>query len=219
MRINVLRITTVFLVLFAGSALAGGGVWKIGPFGPYWDDNDWPEFTPMYWMEEFMNRMDDDDDEILDWMRMNQSSGQMPQSSLPDRSSPAWNSPSSPLSEPDYYRPRPNGNNGVRPDNYRPRANRNNGLRPDNYRSDPRRNDQAGYSQRVPDQRNARLPELSREEFERMPKNLQREYERAFMDRYFPDNSRQRDTGARREAKQGRYRPPSRPQKSACFFR
>ena len=28
-----------------------------------WDDNDWPEWTPMYWMEEFMDEWDDDDDD------------------------------------------------------------------------------------------------------------------------------------------------------------
>ncbi|HIO97808.1 MAG TPA: hypothetical protein EYG71_07780 [Leucothrix sp.] len=31
------------------------GEWKMGPNGPYWDESDWPEWTPMYWMEEFMD--------------------------------------------------------------------------------------------------------------------------------------------------------------------
>ena len=31
------------------------GEWKQGPYGPYWDESDWPEWTPMYWMEEFMD--------------------------------------------------------------------------------------------------------------------------------------------------------------------
>ena len=29
----------------------------------YWDDNDWPVFTPMYWMEEFFDIWDDDYDD------------------------------------------------------------------------------------------------------------------------------------------------------------
>jgi len=34
------------------------GEWKMGPNGPYWDESDWPEWTPMYWMEEFMDSWD-----------------------------------------------------------------------------------------------------------------------------------------------------------------
>jgi hypothetical protein len=218
MRINVFRITAVFLMLFTGSALAGGGVWKIGPFGPYWDDNDWPEFTPMYWMEEFMNRLDDDDDGILDWMRMNQNSGQVQQGSLPERSSPAWNSPSSPLSEPDYYQSGPRRNDRIRPNYYQSEPRRNDRVRPNYYRSEPRRNDQAGNSRREPYQRNDRLPELTPEEFERMPRQLQREYERAFMDRYFPNNRGRREIDTRRD-KSRSYRPQRRSKKSACFLR
>lgn len=37
------------------------GEWKMGPNGPYWDESDWPEWTPMYWMEEFMDSWDDND--------------------------------------------------------------------------------------------------------------------------------------------------------------
>ena len=48
--------------LFASSLLAGllvsstvyAGCCGWGSDGPY-DDNDWPEWTPMYWMEEFFN--------------------------------------------------------------------------------------------------------------------------------------------------------------------
>lgn len=37
------------------------GEWKMGPNGAYWDEgSSWPEWTPMYWMEEFMDNMDDD---------------------------------------------------------------------------------------------------------------------------------------------------------------
>ncbi|HIJ22307.1 MAG TPA: hypothetical protein HPP65_02990 [Gammaproteobacteria bacterium] len=31
-------------------------------YGGY-DDNDWPEWTPMYWMEEMMDEWDNNDDE------------------------------------------------------------------------------------------------------------------------------------------------------------
>jgi len=34
------------------------GEWKMGPNGPYWDESNWPEWTPMYWMEEFMDSWD-----------------------------------------------------------------------------------------------------------------------------------------------------------------
>ncbi|MEZ5452051.1 MAG: hypothetical protein R3E93_04395 [Thiothrix sp.] len=59
----------VGLSLLALSATAsadffGGnnGEWKMGPYGPYYDESDWPEWTPMYWMDEFMNEWDGDDD-------------------------------------------------------------------------------------------------------------------------------------------------------------
>lgn len=39
-----------------------GGTWKMGPYGYYYEENDWPEWTPMYWMEEFMNEFDNDND-------------------------------------------------------------------------------------------------------------------------------------------------------------
>lgn len=37
---------------------SNNGEWKMGPNGPYWDESDWPEWTPMYWMEEFMDSWD-----------------------------------------------------------------------------------------------------------------------------------------------------------------
>ncbi|SIN70202.1 hypothetical protein SAMN05443662_0148 [Sulfurivirga caldicuralii] len=40
---------------------ASAGCCGFGNDGP-WDDNDWPEWTPMYWMEEFADEFDDDDD-------------------------------------------------------------------------------------------------------------------------------------------------------------
>ena len=40
------------------------GEWKMGPNGPYWDESDWPVWTPMYWMEEMMDSFDNDDDNM-----------------------------------------------------------------------------------------------------------------------------------------------------------
>ena len=37
---------------------SNNGEWKMGPNGAYWDDSNWPEWTPMYWMEEFMGEFD-----------------------------------------------------------------------------------------------------------------------------------------------------------------
>ncbi|MFZ1387517.1 MAG: hypothetical protein WBP46_13095 [Thiolinea sp.] len=53
------------LLGLAGSASAdffGGnnGQWKTGPYGPYWEENDWPEWTPMYWMQEMSDSFNDD---------------------------------------------------------------------------------------------------------------------------------------------------------------
>lgn len=36
------------------------GEWKMGPNGPYYDDSGWPEWTPMYWMDEMMDAFDSD---------------------------------------------------------------------------------------------------------------------------------------------------------------
>lgn len=46
----------------AGDFFGGDGEWKMGPYGPYYDESDWPEWTPMYWMDEFMNEWDNDED-------------------------------------------------------------------------------------------------------------------------------------------------------------
>lgn len=48
----------------AGDFFGGNdGEWKMGPNGPYYEENDWPEWTPMYWMEEMMDSFDDNDNE------------------------------------------------------------------------------------------------------------------------------------------------------------
>jgi hypothetical protein len=83
MRAGMRRGIVLALILVAAPVLAGGGDWKMGPLGPYWDENSWPEFTPMYWMEEFMNRLDDDDDEIRNWMDKIQSPAQTTSPDVP----------------------------------------------------------------------------------------------------------------------------------------
>lgn len=53
------------LALTASSAHAfdffdsNNGEWKMGPNGPYYDESNWPQWTPMYWMEEMMDSFDD----------------------------------------------------------------------------------------------------------------------------------------------------------------
>lgn len=39
------------------------GEWKMGPYGPYWEENDWPEWTPMYWMQEMSDSFNDDNND------------------------------------------------------------------------------------------------------------------------------------------------------------
>jgi hypothetical protein len=39
------------------------GLVVITVVGNGYDDNDWPEWTPMYWMEEMMDEWDDNDDD------------------------------------------------------------------------------------------------------------------------------------------------------------
>lgn len=48
----------LFGLLISANATAG---W-FGSNNNAWDDNDWPEWTPMYWMDEMMNEFDSDDD-------------------------------------------------------------------------------------------------------------------------------------------------------------
>jgi len=53
---SALTVTTTAQADFFGG---NNGEWKMGPNGPYWDESDWPEWTPMYWMEEFFDSWDD----------------------------------------------------------------------------------------------------------------------------------------------------------------
>jgi hypothetical protein len=152
----------------------------MGPFGPYWDDNSWPEFTPMYWMEEFMNRLDDDDDEIQTWMLRNQFPGQNTATNFPgaypgDGQRPNTWTGSYAQSERSAHA-LPYGNN--------PGGN--------TYifgRDNPPSSESASDS--------GPLPYLTPEEFARMPIESQREFRRAF-DREYPIASRQRPDTNRR---------------------
>lgn len=162
----------LLLIVASGPAFGGGGDWKMGPFGPYWDDNSWPEFTPMYWMEEFMNRLDDDDDEIQTWMLRNQFPGQYPGTGVQgiypqDNWRPeAWTGSRAQSDRRAYTAPYsglPGGNTYIIGENNPPT---------DTPESEP-----------------GPLPYLTPEEFARMPVELQREYKRAF-DREYPIVSR-----------------------------
>ncbi len=159
----------------------------MGPFGPYWDDNDWPEFTPMYWMEEFMNRLDDDDDDIRDWMRMQQYSNQFsPGANYPWQPYGDWGVPytADRFWDAPIYRRYPNypASRGWR----------------DQVRRD---------SLYIPYRRADRLPELTPEEYRRLPRQLQRDYERAFIQRYLPEIYLERELRGRRPEPYRRYRP------------
>ena len=67
------------------------GEWVMGPNGPYWEEgSDWPEWTPMYWMEEFMDNMGGDDNSFSNMMPFgnsnnNNSYGPMPYSGVPQQ--------------------------------------------------------------------------------------------------------------------------------------
>ena len=55
---------------------SNNGEWKMGPYGPYWEENDWPEWTPMYWMQEFSDSFNDN--ENGNGFSFNNSFGNMP---------------------------------------------------------------------------------------------------------------------------------------------
>lgn len=57
--LSLLALSATASANFFGS---NNGEWKMGPYGPYWDESDWPEWTPMYWMEEFTDSWDNNDD-------------------------------------------------------------------------------------------------------------------------------------------------------------
>ena len=56
-------LVAAILAFSAGTANAdwfsgNNGEWKMGPYGPYYDESNWPEWTPMYWMEEMTDSFD-----------------------------------------------------------------------------------------------------------------------------------------------------------------
>jgi hypothetical protein len=57
-----MKVRTLAVLFGLLVSLNASASWFGSDSGPY-DDNDWPEFTPMYWMEEMMNEFDDDDDD------------------------------------------------------------------------------------------------------------------------------------------------------------
>ena len=77
-------IVGLLFLLMATNASAnffGGndGEWKMGPYGPYWEESDWPQWTPMYWMQEMMDSFDDDDNNFGGMMPGNRGFNNMPQ--------------------------------------------------------------------------------------------------------------------------------------------
>jgi opacity protein-like surface antigen len=56
---------SVVAALSLMAASAANASWFGGNNNSYggYDDNDWPEWTPMYWMEEMMDEWDNNDDE------------------------------------------------------------------------------------------------------------------------------------------------------------
>lgn len=88
----------IVFALAASSANANffdsnNGEWKMGPYGPYYDESDWPEWTPMYWMEKFMDEMDDDNNGYYPMMRYQQP---MPQAQS-NYAQPAMPAPQAPF--------------------------------------------------------------------------------------------------------------------------
>lgn len=61
------KLLIVLLMAFAANTAnadffgSNDGEWKMGPNGPYWDESDWPKWTPMYWMQEMMDSFDNND--------------------------------------------------------------------------------------------------------------------------------------------------------------
>ena len=91
------------LIALSATANAGfdffdgnNGEWKMGPYGPYYEESNWPQWTPMYWMEEMMDSFDDNN---------NGSFGNMPFSN----NSNGFNMP---FSNGNGFRMPFNGNNG-----------------------------------------------------------------------------------------------------------
>jgi len=195
----------VGMLFISSLAMAGGGTWKMGPFGPYWDDNSWPEFTPMYWMEEFLNGLNDDDAEIQQWMMRNQYAGAYPgQYPVPAGNNAYW--PGSVAAVPPGYgwaanpAAAPNQLPVPAPAGVPPGANTPDTIPGQVFNQRPGMVAPAPVSPPVQPQMNAypsgpsrdgrqptsaysefdRLPNLTPQEFSSMPPQLQQQYEQAF---------------------------------------
>lgn len=88
------------------------GEWKMGPYGPYWDEgNDWPEWTPMYWMQEFMDAWDDNDNNYYGGAMMPYGAyaqqPMMPYGAYPQPAMPAPAMPMAPMPAPAAPAPAP----------------------------------------------------------------------------------------------------------------
>jgi len=55
------------------------GEWKMGPNGAYWEEgSSWPQWTPMYWMEEFMDNVGGNDNNFSGMMPFGNNNSMMP---------------------------------------------------------------------------------------------------------------------------------------------
>jgi hypothetical protein len=55
------KTTTLLLAaLLMAMSTSASAFWRDRYNDSYYDYNDWPVFTPMYWMEEFMDEFDND---------------------------------------------------------------------------------------------------------------------------------------------------------------
>ncbi len=184
------RLFFLLLSLSAATALADGGDWKMGPFGPYWDENEWPEFTPMYWMEEFMNRLDDDDDDIREWMYQNQapgqfSPGQFSPGQFPQAGAPPGNYPFYGLNSPSPYGWQPYGWNSPWASPYSPYVTPYGGLPGSGWDTAPVPGAMVPPAAGAYPPMGDELPALTPDQYARMPRSSQREYRRAY-DRRMP---------------------------------
>lgn len=174
------------LLALISPVLAGGGEWKMGPFGPYWNDNDWPEFTPMYWMEEFLNRIDDDDEDIQDWMQNQQLNPS-------NNSQRALVNPYEELTSaglPNMMGKSP-GNSSIGRNNLGYSADR--ALRNSSGATGDINNFMNAWN--YPDARHmlndAGVPELSRKQYLRMPENYQKAYQNILRNAYLANGLRE----------------------------
>ncbi|MEE9304065.1 MAG: hypothetical protein V3U84_09795 [Thiotrichaceae bacterium] len=87
-----LSTTTANANFFGGN---NNGEWKMGPNGAYLDESDWPQWTPMYWMEEMMDSFGfSDSNNFGNNFGFNGSSMNYPQMQQPYYTQPNYTQPS-----------------------------------------------------------------------------------------------------------------------------